>query len=85
MSETTAALGETASTGEGYEALTRLNDGFLGTGYSSLAELSLIGMALIATYVAVSTVKYCWPEFSFFNSVTGAIGSVAGAIGLRDR
>ena len=74
MYEVTSAAGEAASTGEGYDALASLNDGFLGTGSSSVMELSFVAMALIAIYVAHSTVRYCWPEFSLFRTLTGTLG-----------
>jgi len=64
-------------TSDGFEALANLNDGFLGTGYSSSVEVSYIAMALIFGYVAISTVKYFFPETRF-------LGTVADALGLRD-
>jgi hypothetical protein len=63
---------------DGFEALANLNNGFLGTGYSSSVEVSFIVGALIIGYVAISTIKYFRPEFSFF-------GPVAETLGLRDK
>ena len=74
MSEVSNALVGGASTGSGFEALSHLDDGFLGTGLSSSTELSLIVSALIAAYVAIGTVKYYRPGFSVFRTVTGALG-----------
>jgi hypothetical protein len=78
MSEVTAVLSEGGKTSDGFEALANLNEGFLGTGYSSSVELSYMVMALIVGYVAISMVKYFLPEFSILRTLTGAIG-------LRDR
>jgi hypothetical protein len=58
------------------EALTTLNDGFLGTGYSASVEVSFILMALVAGYVAVSTARY-------FISGRGLAAFVAETFGFR--
>ena len=61
-----------------YEAFASLNEGFLGTGYTTAVELSFIAMALILGYVGVSTFRYLLPDFSIFDSVSSVLG-------LRDR
>ncbi len=68
---------EGSSTSDGFAALANLNDGFLGTGYSSSVELSFIAMVLIFGYVAITSVRYFLPETRFLNTV-------AEALGLRD-
>ncbi len=65
---------EGSSTSDGFEALANLNDGFLGTGYSSSVELSYIAMVLIFGYVAITAIRYFLPETRFLNSVTEALG-----------
>jgi hypothetical protein len=74
-------LGSESSVGggasDGFEALANLNDGFLGTGYSSSVEVSFIASALIFGYVAISMVRYFMPETRF-------VGAVAEVLGLRD-
>jgi hypothetical protein len=77
MSDVVTVSSEGGNTSDGFEMLTTLNDGFLGTGYSSSVELSFIAMALIFGYVAIGTVKYFLPEARFLNTV-------AAALGLRD-
>ena len=62
------------STSDGFEALANLNDGFLGTGYSSSVELSFVVMTLILGYVAIATVRYLRPETRFLGSVVDALG-----------
>jgi hypothetical protein len=63
-----------ANTGDGFEALATLNDGFLGTGFSTGVELSLIAMILIAGYVATSLLRYFVPEFRPLRSVASVLG-----------
>jgi hypothetical protein len=53
-----------------------LYDGFLGTGYSTAVELSIIAMVLIAGYVAVCTAGY-------FISGRDLALKIAETIGLR--
>lgn len=67
-----------ASGDEGFGAFARLNDGFLGTGYSTAVELSLFTLLLILAYVAFSTARYLLSE-------TGLGESVAEILGLRDK
>ena len=78
MSNVTSETNVGGHASDGFEALANLNDGFLGTGYSSSVEVSFIVGTLIVGYVAISTLKYFRPEFSSF-------GSVAEALGLRDK
>ncbi len=78
MSKEVTLSSEGSSTSDGFEALANLNEGFLGTGYSSSVELSYIAMVLIFGYVAITLVRYFLPETRFLNTV-------AGALGLRDR
>ncbi len=77
MAEPVVVPGEGGNTNDGYQALADLNGGFMGTGYSTDVELAFIGMALIATYVAVSTARY-------FLAGTRIAATVAGALGLRE-
>ena len=77
MTDVVSLSSEVSSTSGEFEAIVNLNDGFLGTGYSSSVEISFIAMALIFVYVAISTVRYFLPETMFLNTV-------AEALGLRD-
>jgi hypothetical protein len=63
----------TVATGE-YDPLQHINDGFLGTGYSTAMELSFIVLAVIVIGVAYSTYRYFLPETSIFRSIASAIG-----------
>ena len=74
MSEGVSLSIEGSGTSDGFEALANLNDGFLGTGYSSSVEISFIAMALIFGYVAITTVRYFLPETRFLNTVVEALG-----------
>ena len=74
MSDVVSLSSEGGSTSNGFEALANLNDGFLGTGFSSSVEISFIAMALIFGYVAVATVRYFLPETRFLNTVVEALG-----------
>ena len=74
MFDVVSESSEGGSTRDGFEALASLNDGFLGTGYSSSVELSYIAMALIFGYVAISTVRYFLPETRFLNTVAEVLG-----------
>lgn len=62
---------------EGFEWVASVNDGFLGTGYSTAVELALIAMALILAYVVHGTLRYLMPGFRL-------VDSVANVLGLRD-
>ncbi len=74
MSDVVSLSSEGGSTSNGFEALANLNDGFLGTGFSSSVEISFIAMALIFGYVAIATVRYFLPETRFLNTVVEALG-----------
>ena len=74
MSEVISVSSEGSGASEGFEALANLNDGFLGTGLSSSAELAFIVMALIFSYVAISTFRYIFPETRFFNTIVVTLG-----------
>ena len=74
MSDVVSLSSEGGSTSNGFEALANLNDGFLGTGFSSSVEISFIAMALIFGYVAITTLRYLLPEIRFLNTVTEALG-----------
>jgi len=74
MSDVVSLSSEGGSTSDGFEALANLNDGFLGTGFSSSVEISFIAMALIFGYVAIATVRYYLPETRFLNTVVEALG-----------
>ena len=74
MSQVSSDVVEAASTGGAFEAFSRLDAGFLGTGYSSSAELSLIAVVLFAVYVVRGTIRYRWPEFSFLRLISRVLG-----------
>jgi len=74
MSEVASVSIEGGGTSDGFEMLASLNEGFLGTGFSTWTELSLIATALFIGYVAIGTVKYFRPEFSFLHALAGAVG-----------
>ncbi|HUS54948.1 MAG TPA: hypothetical protein VMY41_13225 [Thermohalobaculum sp.] len=74
MSEVTSDVAEAASTSGAFEAFSRLDGGFLGTGYSSSAELSLLAVVLFAFYVVFGTIRYRWPEFSFLRLISRVLG-----------
>ena len=57
-----------------YDPLAGLNDGFLGTGYSSTVEASFIAMALILAYVGYAAAKYFLSESELGRSVAEAVG-----------
>jgi hypothetical protein len=67
-----SAVGGTS--GDGYESLAALNDGFLGTGHSTGVELSLIVLFLIVGYVGMSLLRYFLPEFRPLRSVASVLG-----------
>lgn len=77
MSDVVMESSEGVGASDDYAALASLNDGFLGTGYTSAVEASFIAMALILGYVAVSTARY-------FLAGTRVMDSVAASLGLRD-
>ena len=77
MSEVVSISSEGSGASSGFEALAHLNDGFLGTGYSTAVELSFIAMVLIFGYVAITTFRYFLPE-------TRVLNTVVQALGLRD-
>ena len=74
MSEVVSLSSVDSRTSDGFEALANFNDGFLGTGYSSAVEISLIAMVLIFGYVAIATLRYFLPEVRFLNTVVEALG-----------
>ena len=74
MSDVVSLSSEGGSTSNGFEALANLNDGFLGTGFSSSVEIAFVAMALIFGYVAIATVRYFLPETRFLNTVVEALG-----------
>lgn len=78
MTDVVTLANEGDSNGGAYEALAQLNDGFLGTGYSSAVEASIIAMVFIGGYVAFTTARY-------FLSGTAIMNSIAGALGFLDR
>jgi hypothetical protein len=74
MSDVVSLSSEGGSTSDGFEALANLNEGFLGTGFSSSVEISFIAMALIFGYVAITTVRYFLPDTRFLKTVAQALG-----------
>lgn len=87
MSDVVSIAGEVSGAGEpggpndGFEALASLNEGFLGTGFSSSVELSFVGMGFIIAYVMYSTARYFLE-----GRQVGArfMTSIATALGLGD-
>ena len=65
-----------ASTGE-YDPLAGLNDGFLGTGHSTMVELSYIAGALVLAYVIFATAKY-------FLGGKGLLKGIGEAVWVKD-
>ena len=76
MSDLVSVSSEGGNTLDGFEAVAHLNDGFLGTGYTSSVEISFIAMALIFGYVAISTARY-------FLSGTDVAETLGELLGLR--
>ena len=74
MSEVSIGVDEGSETSSAIGAFASLDNGFLGTGYSSSVELSFIVMALIVVYVANGTFRYFLPDFSLLRTITSAIG-----------
>ncbi len=74
MSEVISVASEGSGASDGFGVMANLNDGFLGTGYTSSVELSFIAMALIFGYVAFTTFRYLFPETRFLNAVVAALG-----------
>ena len=74
VSDVVVVGSESGKGAEGYEALAALNEGFLGTGYSTSVEISFIAMALIGGYVAVSTARYFLHGTRLLSAVAGALG-----------
>lgn len=66
-----------ASSSDGFEAVTSFNQGFLGTGASTLVELSYIAMLLIFGYAAHGTFRYFLPNVRI-------MATIASTLGLRD-
>ena len=74
MSDVVSVSSEVGRASDGFETLANLNDGFLGTGYSSTVELSYITMVLIVGYIAISMIRYFMPEARFFSFIAQALG-----------
>ncbi len=53
-----AQPGQVSKAGDGFEWVAGLNEGFLGTGYSTSVEVSFIVLAVIVLYVGFATAKY---------------------------
>jgi hypothetical protein len=53
-----AQSGVVGKAGDGFEWVTGLNQGFLGTGYSTTVEVSFIVLGAIVLYVGFATAKY---------------------------
>jgi hypothetical protein len=77
MSDLVVEANAAAGSSEGFEALARINDGFLGTGSSTAVELSYVAMVLIVGYAAWSTARY-------FLAGTKVAETVAQVLGLRE-
>ena len=74
MSDLVSGSSEAAGNGDGFEWVAGLNGGFLGTGSSTLVELSYVAMALIAGYVAIGTVRYFFPDLNLTAKLAEALG-----------
>ena len=58
MSDVVTVASEAEESGGALLALARVNDGFLGTGYTTSVELSFIAMALILGWIGYETGRY---------------------------
>jgi hypothetical protein len=74
MSEVVSLSSVDSGTSDGFEALANINEGFLGTGFSSSVEISFVAMAVMFAYVAIATVRYFMPEARFLNTVVETLG-----------
>ncbi len=78
MANVDDASGANVGYSDGFESITGVYDGFLGTGYSTAVELSFVAMGLIVGYVIYGTVKYVASEYDI------DLGrSIAETLGLR--
>ena len=59
---------------EGFEALAKINDGFLGTGLSTASELAFIALGLIIGYVIFSVARYYRAGSDFFQTLASTFG-----------
>lgn len=73
-SDIVAGLSSGTVAHSGVEAGLDLNQGFLGTGSSTLVELSYIAILMIAVYIAHGALRYFMPGFSLSESIFGALG-----------
>ena len=74
ISNVAVGVGSGAGSSDGLEAALDLNSGFLGTGSSTVVELSYIAMLMIAVYIALGAVRYFMPGFSLSATIFGALG-----------
>jgi hypothetical protein len=73
----TYVVAQTAVSGaadDGFQWVGELNEGFLGTGYSTSAEVSMIVLGMIVIYVAYATAKYCLRGTDFHDTVAEILG-----------
>lgn len=77
MSDVVTLANESEAKGGATLALAGMNDGFLGTGYSTSVELSFIALAAICAWVIYETGRY-------FLAGTGIAERVAAKLGLGD-
>ena len=63
-----------AGAGDGLEAALDLNHGFLGTGASTMVEISYIAMLMIVVYIAHGALRYYVPGFSLSATIFGVLG-----------
>ncbi|HSF95964.1 MAG TPA: hypothetical protein VLA52_13145 [Thermohalobaculum sp.] len=74
MSEVeTVSQGTAIGTGE-YDPLASLNDGFLGTGYSTGVELSFLVLALIVAGIVIAMLRYLLSGKRVFWRIAEAMG-----------
>lgn len=78
MANVENAAASNAGYSDGFESISGVYEGFLGTGYSTAVELSFIAMGLIVCYVLYGTAKYVAAEYDV------DLGrSIAETLGLR--
>jgi len=69
-----AQVGVATKADDGFGWVAELNEGFLGTGYSTSVEVTFIVATLIVIYIAYGTAKYLTRGKNFGISVIEILG-----------